>query len=59
VIVIFGGLIMEQKWNAPINPATEREKTNTAIGRAKKALAEGVFWKRGGGAAEKFCRHSV
>jgi len=41
--VIFGGLIMDQKWNAPINPATVREKTNTAFGRAKKALAEDVF----------------
>ena len=43
VFIIFGGLIMGQKWNAPINLATVREKTNTAFGRAKKASEEGVF----------------
>ncbi len=59
VFIIFGGLIMGQKWNAPISPATVKEKTSMDSGHAKKALAGDVFWKREDGAAGKPCRHNL
>ena len=59
VFIIFGGLIMGQKWNAPINPAIEKGKTSMGSGHAKKALAGDVFWMRGDGAAGKPCRHNT